>query len=276
MRNSAEHKIVTFNTGLVAGRTIIDRNSSDYIFRPDGMDGWILNCTIKGAGQIRCGQSQIVCSVQDLYLFPAGVPHDYGRFVEAQNWIHLWVYFFPRESWSKLLQWRNVGAGVLHARITDEVLWTTIVNRMETLIVLAKSMRHLRIDLAMNALEEILLWCCESSASDFHLTDERIGSAISYMQMKYADVITIDTLAKQCNLSASRFAHLFTLQVKQTPMRYLELYRIRIAQELLLGSSRSVSEIAFQCGFSDSLYFSHVFKRVTGKSPRNFRRTAVG
>ena len=273
MRKTAENSVVTFNTDILAGKTEMIFGDEDEIDRPRGMDGWILNCTIGGAGVIRTKESDFVCTQRDLLLFPSGIPHDYGRSPEAAEWINLWVYFFPRTSWGGLLNWQDIGSGVLHAHITDVSIWHTIVARLEALITLSKSTHHHRSDLSMNALEEVLLWCNESRTVDAQGIDDRILRSIMFMQKNYQKAISVDLLAKECNLSPSRFAHLFAVQLKQTPMRYLERLRTRLAQELLLGTCLAVSEIAYRCGFADALYFSHVFKRVTGKAPRDFRRT---
>ena len=53
---------------------------------------------------------------------------------------------------------------------------------------------------------------------------------------------------------------------------YLNRIRVRKAAGLLKNSSRSIHEIALQVGYTDSFYFSKVFKKIMGMSPREFRR----
>jgi AraC-like DNA-binding protein len=48
------------------------------------------------------------------------------------------------------------------------------------------------------------------------------------------------------------------------------------ARELLLSSTRPLFEIAQECGFEDPLYFSRIFRRETGISPRGYRRGFTG
>ena len=59
----------------------------------------------------------------------------------------------------------------------------------------------------------------------------------------------------------------------KTPYEYLQKYRIEQAEALLRFSSKSISEIAEQCGFSDIYSFSHCFKRQVGIAPKEYRNT---
>ncbi len=69
------------------------------------------------------------------------------------------------------------------------------------------------------------------------------------------------------------FRRAFCKDFGQTPLEYLTWLRITNAKQLLtLDSFKSVSEIAAQCGFSDSLYFSTCFKKHVGRSPLQYRK----
>jgi AraC-like DNA-binding protein len=62
----------------------------------------------------------------------------------------------------------------------------------------------------------------------------------------------------------------------ESPARYLDGIRIRKAQELLIGTSRSVKEISLEVGYRDPLYFSRAFRRKVGLSPKAFRKDSKG
>lgn len=71
---------------------------------------------------------------------------------------------------------------------------------------------------------------------------------------------------------AGYFRKLFKAHTKQSPVEYMQTLRINYARSLIdrYGSSRSVKEIARSSGFQDPLYFSRVFKKVTGISPKEY------
>lgn len=60
-----------------------------------------------------------------------------------------------------------------------------------------------------------------------------------------------------------------------SPIQYLNRYRIEVASSLLLRSHGRIEEVAHEVGFSDSNYFSRVFKKVIGFSPREYRQQEV-
>jgi len=59
------------------------------------------------------------------------------------------------------------------------------------------------------------------------------------------------------------------------PMRYLEQQRLRRAKELIAGTDRTMTEIAFEVGYSDPYYFSRAFRRLTGMPPSVYRAEAL-
>ena len=99
-----------------------------------------------------------------------------------------------------------------------------------------------------------------------------ISAEAEYISSHYAEEIDLDASAARCNLSRSRFTHLFGETFGISPYRFQLRLRLEQACELLSFSSLSVAEIADSLGFSDPLYFSRLFKRVVGVSPSEYRR----
>ena len=60
--------------------------------------------------------------------------------------------------------------------------------------------------------------------------------------------------------------------VSVTRDTYLLDLRLRVAAEKLMSEKSTVTDIAFQCGFNDSNYFTKLFRRKYGQSPRAFRK----
>lgn len=71
-------------------------------------------------------------------------------------------------------------------------------------------------------------------------------------------------------LEYAYFSELFKKTFKMSPVRFVTKMRIDYAKELLVTNRRSVSEIAEMCGFSNTYYFSNVFKKQTGFSPSQY------
>jgi two-component system, response regulator YesN len=71
-------------------------------------------------------------------------------------------------------------------------------------------------------------------------------------------------------MSSSRLMHIFREDLGQTFNDCLTDYRIQVAKDLLRENKYRVYEICEKVGYSDVKYFSQVFKKVTGQSPREF------
>lgn len=98
-----------------------------------------------------------------------------------------------------------------------------------------------------------------------------IAKSISYMEHHYTEDITIEELAKISHYSKRHFMRIFHETYHTTPLNYIVSLRIQHACSLLKESRLSISNIALQCGFSDSNYFSRIFKKKTGLTPKQYR-----
>jgi AraC family transcriptional regulator of arabinose operon len=81
----------------------------------------------------------------------------------------------------------------------------------------------------------------------------------------------VATLAAEVSLSASRFAHLFTGQLGQSPMRALLAARLLHAARLLEATDLPVERIAAAAGFASPFHFSRVFRQRYGTPPGAYR-----
>ncbi len=95
----------------------------------------------------------------------------------------------------------------------------------------------------------------------------QVGIALKYIEEHLRERITVAELAHRCNLSPSRFAHIFTECTGKSPVRYINELRIERASKLLLFSRMNVSEVASYYGFESIHYFSRLFRRIAGHTP---------
>jgi AraC family transcriptional regulator len=84
--------------------------------------------------------------------------------------------------------------------------------------------------------------------------------------------VSLGELAAECGLSRSHFARAFKKTIGQSAHRWLLDRRLDRARELLLHSTRPISEISEQLGFADQSHFTRTFARVYGTTPGVFRR----
>ncbi len=94
-----------------------------------------------------------------------------------------------------------------------------------------------------------------------------IDPAIRRIHTGYSEKLTIDELAEICSVSKYHFCRVFKLATGMSAIQYLMRYRLRIAHALLGETDKSISEIAWNCGFSDENYFYRCYKKQYGDSP---------
>ena len=99
-----------------------------------------------------------------------------------------------------------------------------------------------------------------------------ILKAKRYIEENYADQnTTLTTVAQAVCLSPNHFSTIFSQECKTTFIEYLTEVRIENAKRLMRESDLKGYDIAYECGFSDPHYFSYIFKKNTGLSPREYK-----
>lgn len=131
---------------------------------------------------------------------------------------------------------------------------------------------------AQIALRLIRKWHTENCFSDFSETDESlrcIQKAIDYAGNNFSTV-TSKEAAELCNLSYSYFSRLFKRVMKKSFTEFVNSIRMNESKRLLVSTSKSITEIALECGFSTTSYYIEQFKNEMGITPHKFRKMGVG
>ncbi|MGJ6967959.1 AraC family transcriptional regulator [Streptosporangium sp. G11] len=104
------------------------------------------------------------------------------------------------------------------------------------------------------------------------LTDPIVAPALGAMHARPAHAWTVAQLAEVAAVSRSTLASRFKHAVGQGPLDYLTGWRIELAAERLRRGDETVAMIAREVGYGSESALSNAFKRVTGASPREYRR----
>ena len=93
----------------------------------------------------------------------------------------------------------------------------------------------------------------------------------NYLDAHYSENITLETLSTLSYMNKFSLIHTFTKQVGMSPISYLIEKRINEAKSLLETTNYSIKDIGSIVGFSNSSYFSQMFKKQTNLSPKQYR-----
>lgn len=99
-----------------------------------------------------------------------------------------------------------------------------------------------------------------------------IEKVVNHLQKNFKGDITLNELARDCSLSPEHLSRMFKKETGFGFCEYLNLIRLQKAEALLKQSEEmSISQIASECGFNDSNYFSVKFKKMYGISPKKLQ-----
>ena len=116
--------------------------------------------------------------------------------------------------------------------------------------------------------------CSEISNSKNRLyfpKDTRIQKAKEYIDLNFNNPNCLKEIAKETDITLRRFGELFKKAYNVTPHKYITSCKLEKAKEMLAGGKHSVIDVSNLCGFSDSYYFSKVFKKETGVTPGKWK-----
>jgi two-component system response regulator YesN len=99
-----------------------------------------------------------------------------------------------------------------------------------------------------------------------------VKQAVEYIEQHYTNGgISLDEVAKAVNINASYLSSVFSQKVGKTFTEYLTQKRMDKAKELLRQTEKQFGEISFEIGYKDPHYFSFLFKKIQGCTPRDYR-----
>lgn len=104
----------------------------------------------------------------------------------------------------------------------------------------------------------------------------RIRDIISFIEANYQDDISLDDIADSVGFSRSECSRTFKTGMGIALFSFLQDYRVHKSLSYLADTDTQISEIAGLVGIPDSNYFSKVFSRVMGCSPRDYRKCVTG
>ncbi|MCL6459940.1 MAG: response regulator [Gorillibacterium sp.] len=100
-----------------------------------------------------------------------------------------------------------------------------------------------------------------------------IARAIKHIQQHLGDELTLENISVEAGLSTSHFSHLFKKEIGKSVIDYVLEQRIELAKSYLLEGKFRNYELAEKVGFQHYSYFSNMFKKITGMSPNEYKRS---
>jgi len=155
---------------------------------------------------------------------------------------------------------------------------------IEQLIMLFKKLGSYFISTASEASElrinsiffEILSRIAQNEAEAEYGVGQGVGGTIraayEYINENFAKSCSLSEIAQAVNISPNHLHRVFTDAIGMTPYEYVIKKRIEKAKKLIMAGEKSMLEIALEIGFCSQSHFNKVFRKVTGKTPVEYRK----
>lgn len=239
------------------------------VIRPNGRKDYQLMLFSKGSAIYKYRNRKIVLSGGEMIIIPPDEPNDYiyEGTVDA-----LWIHFSG-----------TAIEHILDAYHIEPYTKYIISNAGHFFVYAEKIVKELQLKRAgyMNNCNGYLLQLLtlakrriDAQTADPKNRMKDLISVVEDMKTNYAEEKDLTEYAKLCNISVSRFTHLFTDMVGESPHKYLLGIRMTQAKYLLAETNIQIADIAKNVGYDDPYYFSRIFKKYTGQSPSAYRNDA--
>ena len=241
----------------------------------------------KGEGTLLTGNSMHPFRDGEIYLIGANMPH---LFKSDPVYFHpdndkevrtVTIFFNPSGKLSALFglpEMKGVSTFVAQMQSGFKVPdsnYSAIANAIHAI---QQSNGAVQLSLFINLLNNLSandnLQTLTSGNYAFPMTDPegmRIASVYNYIMHNYSSALTLEDAALQAHLTPTAFCRYFKKHTRHTFVHFVNKVRVNEACKLLVnGTANSIASIAYSCGFNSITNFNHVFKNITGSSPRDY------
>lgn len=238
--------------------------------RPNGRKDYQLLYIASGKAHFFINGKERNVSAGNIIVYLPDQPQDYVYHKEDKTDVY-WVHFTGSDV-ENILDHYNVHIkdNILYIGTSPDYQWLfgQIIQELQ----LCRLRYEELLSLLLRNIFILISRSIENNKKFSNATEKEIAFAMHYFRMNYNKEISIDEYAESRNLSVCWFIRCFKQITGQTPLQYILSLRISNAQSLLENTDYSIAEVAEQVGYDNSLYFSRLFHKQTGMSPKEYRK----
>lgn len=237
-----------------------------YREREDGADQYILIYCTEGKGIIEVEDQIYRLEKSDAFCIPRNVRHKYYA-DEKEPWSILWVHFKgDNTNYFPLEERKIVHINSRHSDNRMMVLFNLLFRVLERNYTIGN---FIYISQVLSLiLSEIYFRekVDESSVQDRHVT-----MVIRYMYQHLRENLTLEEISEEVQLSKSYLNAVFKAQTGKSPVEFFIHLKMQEACKLLKSTDYYIYEVSSELGYTDQYYFSRIFKKVVGVSPKDYK-----
>jgi AraC-like DNA-binding protein len=246
--------------------------------RKIGISQYVLIYCVDGSGFYRLGDKTYEVKRNQYFILPSGVPHEYGA-TEGEKWTIYWVHFKGEHAavYAEGAQTPQTISVALNSRISER---NNIFEEMLSTLQQGTELEDLRyVSSLLHHYLASMRYLCQfrRGRNSIPLQPDAqqhtiVTAAKHFMDENIERRITLKDVLQYVGYSQSHFNEIFHKQMGVSPLVYFKQQKIKHACHLLVMTDLKINQICYKLGFDDSLYFSRMFKKHTGMSPRAYRQ----
>jgi len=243
-----------------------------YRARKKPIDQYVFIYCIDGRGWYELGGEHHAVSANQYFILPANIAHTYAA-DEAAPWSIYWIHFkgsmapHYAASCSRPIDVTPSMASRINTRIKlFEEIYLTLSSSftIESIRYASASFQHY-----LASLRYIQQY--RNAGQPSEPSSDIADIVIHYFNENLQRHLTLQDVAGFSGLSPSRLSFVFKVRTGHSPLNYFNLMKMRKACELLDTTGMKLNQISLRLGFDDPYYFSRLFSKIMGLSPRNYR-----
>jgi YesN/AraC family two-component response regulator len=228
-----------------------------------------LHFVLNGKGILIINNKTYHIKKNDIFLIPKGYPVQYFA-DDKEPWEYVWVTFDGNMSENYL---NHVHLDADNPVITSTIAVTIYIPFIYSILDTNK-LTYANEIRRVGYLYEILSTLIEAQNAQSeqydYSSETYVDYALQYIKTNYRD-IKVNDIANYIGINRSYLTAIFKKKLDVSPQKYLVSYRLQKAAKLLKSTDMSITEIASEVGYVDSISFSKMFKQEYNMSPKTFR-----
>lgn len=256
---------------LIRGTYLTDvgffpRALSHFREREEGAEQYILIYCTEGQGIIEVEEQVYHIGKSHAFCIPRGQKHKY--YADQQNpWSILWVHFKGEDTrYFPLEEKKIIHINSHHSDNRMIVLFRLLFRVLERNYTLGNFV-YLSQVLSL-ILSEIYF---REKTDDSNLLDRHVTMVVRFMYQNLRRNLTLEEISAEVSLSKSYLNSIFRAQTSRSPMEFFIHLKMQEACKLLKSTEMYIYEVSAALGYSDQYYFSRIFKKVVGMSPKDYK-----
>ncbi len=241
-----------------------------HVMHRGAIDEWIVIYCSDGRGWYETQGRRFLVEEGDVLFCFKGQAHGYGA-DDLKPWTIHWAHFIGEQvpNYLKLIgASKNAPVVQVGQRLRLIALFRDMIDTLEA----GYSLQHLL--QAASGFRQILssMALARMYSKPEEVGDLNVEGVITFMREALHGFLSLGEIAGQAHMSPSHFSRKFKAKTGYAPVEYFHRLKMQRACELLDTTHHSVGEVGDQLGYEDPYYFSRIFKKLVGRSPRTYRK----